>query len=334
MGDGLHIKVIKNNENQSSFDASFGLLKLSAAGVFQIKVEEFDKRKKQIDSDFAKDEQFARDKWNERANAEWTKVKLEENWKANETQRNTKKTASNADLEKYYEDVNWVWVLAPKQLQANELSHNNSFSKGIKGSGHYNLKFPKVLEGGGLAYVEAFQPADGAKGKNPFGVFVQATGKPKIVRVEWTVFEYNLLKGKVVAFNSEVLLHIYTEALYGQELEIQLFDEDIFRDDELNISEKSNFQREVDIHKVHPKEVGKPGIADTLVRGGQDTTDKVIEKENYLQKITIEVKVDFGWMKLAGKNLKIYPTVKSLKTGEYFENFSREFLEIAMNGVH
>ncbi|AZI34326.1 hypothetical protein [Kaistella carnis] len=335
MNDGLNIKVIENNETKSSFDKSFGLLKLIEAGEFKVEVTEFANKRKQIDADFAKGEQFAREKWNERATQpEWTKVKLDENWNANKAQREAKRRKSVDDLEIDYKEVNWVWVVAPKQLQPNELSHNDSFTKGITGSGVYSLRFPKILEGGGLAYMEAFQPKEGAKGKKPNGVFVQAMGKPKIIRVEWTDFDYNLLKDRLVAFNSEVLLHIYTEGLYGQELEIQLFDEDIFTaDDQLNVSEKSSFQREVNIHIVHPKEVGKPGISDALVKGGQDNTDQKAEQENYLQKTTIEVKVDWGWMKFAGENIKIYPTVKSRKTGEYFKNFSREHLEVGMNGV-
>ena len=332
MGDGLHIQVMSDRSDQNRFDASFGSLTLSKAGSFGIKVKEYEEeyqKKVKSNDDAVK---FAQDKWKERAKEGWTREKLEENWKANENERNASNKKLQEELETKFSDVNWVWTVAPKKITASELSHNDSFTVGIKGSGEYNILFPKILEGGGLAYLEAYRPATGAKGAKPFGVFVQAIGVPRIVRVEWTDFNYNLLKGKI-AFNSEVLLHIYTEALYGQELEINLFDEDTFQDDELNISKKGGFLREVNIHKVHPREIGKPGVADTLVKADQDTTDQSIEKEQYLQKITIEVKVDYGWMNLAGSSLKIYPTVKSLKTGKYFEKFSREFLEVGMGGT-
>lgn len=333
MSDGLHIQLVNDAASKNKFDASFGSLTLPQAGNFRIKVkeyeEEFLKKQKKFDDNL----RFAEAKWKERAEAGWTREKLEENWYANEKERNASDKNEEENLESKFNDVNWVWSVAPRKLNASELSHNESFSKGIKGKGEYSLKFPKILEGGGMAYLEAFRPDVGAKGAKPFGIFVQAQGTPRIVRVEWTDFDYNLLKGKKVAFNSEVLLHIYTEALYGQELEINLFDEDIFSDDKLNIAKASGFQREVNIHKVHPKEIGKPGVADTLVKAEQENDEKKIEKEHYLQKVTIEVKVDYGWMKLAGTNLKIYPTVKSLTTGKYFESFSREFLELSSDGV-
>lgn len=332
MGEGLHIQIINDGPSGSNFDASFGSLTLSKAGTFGIKVKEYEEEYQRNQTRNDEAIKFAQDKWRERANAGWTKEKLEENWKANEDQRKASSKTAQDTLKSRFSAVNWVWTVAPKKISASDLTHNDSFAVGIEGSGEYNLSFPKILEGGGMAYLEAFLPATGPIGAKPFGVFVQATGVPRIIRVEWTDFNYNLLTGKV-AFNSEVLLHIYTEALYGQELQINLFDEDTFSDDELSISTKSAFQREVNIYKVHPKEIGKPGVADTLVKADQDKTDLAIEKDQYLQKITIEVKVEYGWMKLAGGNLKIYPTVKSLKTGKYFENFSREFLEVSRDGT-
>lgn len=332
MGNGLHLQVIQGKNDFTHFDASFGSLTLPQAGSFIVEVKEYAARKKRIDDKYRSDVQFAQVKWNERAKAGWTKEKLDANWKANESERNTVKTASENDLASDYKDTNWIWMVAPQKIEANNLSHNDSFDVGIKGSGQYTIKFPKILEGGGLAYLEAFLPKDGAKGTKPFGIFVQAKGKPKIIRVEWTDFDYNPLEGKLVAFNSEVLLHIYTEALYGQELEIKLFDKDIFIDDNLSIAKGSALRREVNIFKVHPKEIGKKGVADTLVKAEQDKTDNTIEKEHYIQKITIEVKVDNFWRNLAGEHLKIYPTVKSLQTDTYFENFSRAFLEVSTQG--
>ena len=328
MSDGLHIQVITDGFDQNKFDTNYGCLTLSKAGTFKVLVEEYEQELKVREAEFDKDAKFAQQKWRERSAAGWSKEKLEENWKANETQRNAKSKNALDAMHLKYKEVNWVWVVAPRQLLVSELFHNDSFSKGITQNGRQSITFPKILEGGGMAYLEAFQPEEGPKGKKPFGIFVKANGVPRIVRVEWTDFDYNLLENKLVAFNSEVLLHIYTEALYGQELEINLFDEDIFNDDGLNIAKGSSFRREVSIDKVHPKEIGKKGVADTLVKADQSKTDNVIEKEHFIQKITIEVKVDYAWMKSAGEHLKIYPTVKSLKTGEYFENFSREFLEV------
>ena len=333
MDEGLHIKIVQGNENKSKFDPSFGSLVLNEAGSFQVTVKEYETERKAIDDAAEKSDKRSRERWNERANLGWTKEKLQENWDANEAHKNAVKKSSSKTLTTKFKDVNWVWVVAPKQLTAAELSHNESFNKGISGSGVYNINFPKVLEGGGMTYIEAFLPKDKVKGRKPFGVFVQAKGTPKIIRVEWTDFDYNLLQNKLVSFYSEVLLHIYTEGLYGQELDIQLLDKDLFTsDDELNISGSKEFLREVNVRKVHPKEIGKPGVADGLIKSDQDKTDNKIEKEHYIQKITLEVFVDPNWKKDGGDYLEIYPIIKSQKTGTFFKNFSREALKVSEDG--
>lgn len=330
--EGLHIKLVNDPSIKLDLDKNYGVLKLPKAGNFTVTIEEYDKKIKDAVAKHTEAGKSALNKWEDRRKSGWSKEKLDENWKANEKQRDTNYNNTVTNINTDYKDINWVWVVAPKQITSSELSHNDSFSKGIDENGN-SITFPKILEGGGMAYLEAFNTSNGPKGKKPFGIFVKAIGQPEILRVEWTDFEYNPLKGKIVAFGSEVLLHVYTRALYGQEVTINLFDEDIFKDDELNIASKSAFQREVDIHLVHPKEIGKEGVADTLTKADQSKTDNVIEKEHYIQKVTIEVKVDYAWMKSAGDHLKIYPTVKSLKTEKYFEKFSREFLEVAMNGT-
>ena len=38
--------------------------------------------------------------------------------------------------------------------------------------------------------------------------------------------------------------------------------------------------------------------------------------------------MDKGW----GSNIKIYPLIKSVKTGKYFENFERNYLEVGYDG--
>ncbi len=331
MGDGLHIKVTGGNANQVSFDRAFGCLVLRRDGSFPITVKEYDEEKKLIDDRFNSDVASATRKWNERSG--WTAQRRLANWNANEAERNERKSAALKILYETYANVNWVWTVAPSQLDGSQLSHNAAFDRGIPKNGLMSVNFQKVLEGGGLAYLEAFLPNEAAKASKPFGIFVQAIGTPKIHRVEWTDFIYNPLKNITVAYRSEVLLHIYTEALYGQELEIYLVDEDLLNNDDLNIANKPYFRREVGIHKMHPKEIGKDQISGGLVATEQDFTDSDTEKEDYLQKITIEVLVDYSWMSLAGPQLKIFPKIKSLKTGEYFEDFTKDYLKVDTDGT-
>lgn len=196
------------------------------------------------------------------------------------------------------------------------------------------VNFPEVLEGGGIAYLEAFHENRASIGKAPFGMLVQAIGTPDILRVEWTDFNYHSLKGKKVKFGSCVLLHIYTKALYGQEVAIYLWDRDLFSpNDSLKIGKDSKFTREVNIHKVLPFEAGKEGVSDKLLRADQPQNDNKAEKESFVQKIIVQVSVDYFWRAYAGDHLKIYPSIQSKKTDAFFENFTREFLEVADDGM-
>nr|WP_305050959.1 hypothetical protein [Elizabethkingia bruuniana] len=112
-----------------------------------------------------------------------------ENWNANEEERLKAYKEKQNSIQEKYKDVNWTWILAPKKLDPQNLSHNESFSKGV--TGMQTVNFPEVLEGGGLAYLEAFFPETGAEGKKPYGIFVRAMGKPSVIRTEWTDMQDN-----------------------------------------------------------------------------------------------------------------------------------------------
>lgn len=122
MGNGLHVKVISDKYDQSKFDPSFGSLVLSEARSFQITVKEYEDEMQKKSTKNDEDIKFAQDKWRERSNAGWTNEKLKDNWKANENARTTAQNSIQDKLEKDYKEVNWVWVVAPKQLIAPTLA--------------------------------------------------------------------------------------------------------------------------------------------------------------------------------------------------------------------
>lgn len=334
--ENLHIKVVKTANNDLKFDESQGLLTLGAAGSFLVTVKELAEYVQQVDADNS--ERINRDKglYAKRANEGWSKEKLDENWQYNNTERSAVQDRALEESAKTYADVNWAWVIAPKEIMASQISHNKYFSKGI---GKYNKKtriletrqsinFPEFLEGGGMCYLEAFFP-DKAVGRPPNGIYVNAIGVPSFVRTFWTDMEGNEISADTeIAFGSRVQLHIYTAGLYGQEIEIGLMDKDkISFDDCLLYGGQKSFYREVSVHLLKGNEVGKSGVSGLL--GPVNDQEKA---KNYVQKSVVDVWVDFSWIQQGGNNLEIYPLVKSKKNEKELKVQQSVKLKVSLNG--
>jgi hypothetical protein len=258
----------------------------------------------------------------------------------------------NSDLEAYhkkekdyktklkpYENLNWAWRLAGLKLTPDEITHNESFSKGIQeilSEGQKKVTFPKLLEGGGIAWLEVWPEGQKATAKIGTGLCVQADGIPGIVRTKWTDFDYNPLDNETVGFMSEVILHVYTTGMYGQDIEVHLIDRDLFDpNNELEISDSANpvadkkfFIRQVDILKIKEIDTEGKGVTDVLVKAEQSDPSNAVESEKYVQKIEIQVLIEKGWKDTDGDNLKIFPAIRSLKTGDYFKGFTRNYLNV------
>jgi hypothetical protein len=241
---------------------------------------------------------------------------------------------------KPYENLNWAWRLAGLKLAPDEINHNESFSKGIQeilSQGQKKVKFPKLLEGGGIAWLEVWPEGQKATAKIGTGLCVQAEGIPKIIRTKWTDFDYNPLDDVTLGFMSEVILHVYATGMYGQDIEVHLIDRDLFDpNNELEISDAANpvsdknfFTHQVDILKIKEIDTVGNGVTDILLKTEQSYPSKVVESEQYVQKIEIQVLIEKGWQNTDGNNLKIFPAIKSLKTGDYFKDFQRNYLNVS-----
>ena len=139
------------------------------------------------------------------------------------------------NFKKKYAGVRWIY----STVEGTPAFRRDDYQEGfVKGSTRIMAEFPKVLEGGGIAYVEAFfydpipdpdkktdETTKSLKPKNtpPYGCFISATGKPDVVAAEWRDVKGNLIKEKV-AYGSTVYLHLYTDALYGNEIKVRLKD--------------------------------------------------------------------------------------------------------------
>lgn len=334
--ESLHIEVVKAANNDLKFDESQGLLTLGAAGSFSVTVKELAEYVRKVETN--NNERITRDQglYTQRAKDGWSKEKLDQNWEYNNNERHATQDASLEESEKMYADVNWAWIIAPKEIQASGISHNKYFLKGI---GKYDKKtrtlktqqhinFPQFLEGGGMCYLEAFFP-DKPVGRPPNGIYVNAIGVPTFLRTFWTDMKGNEIGADTnVAFGSRVQLHIYTAGLYGQEIEIGLMDKDkISFDDCLLYGGQKSFFREVNIHLLKGNEVGESGVAGLL--GPVNDQEKA---KNYIQKSVVDIWVDFSWIKHGGSDLEIYPLVKSKKTEKELKVQESVKLKVSVGG--
>lgn len=331
------LNLIPVLEKGQTYDASTGTLILNNEGSIFVTIKQYqedEKKIKELEKKKKSSLEFARQKWEQHAKEGWSKRKLDENYEANMQDWEKLNKESQALMDKY-ENINWCWQLVGNKLDHNTLSHNQSFSKGIsqiQSLGKQKVAFPALLVGGGMAWLEAFHEKEGAIGKIPNGIYVKAKGTPKILRTEWTDFNYQPIVD-TIGFMSKVILHIYTSGMYGQEVEIELNDKDLFTaNDQLSFSGKATFAREVNLIKKKKNDIGKIEI-DELIKIKQSSKDNIVEKEQYIQKIEVEVLVDAIWKKEGGKALEIFPLIKSYETGTYFEGFDRNYLKVDQNSI-
>jgi hypothetical protein len=337
MSKNLQIELLKSSVNGEVYDAAMECLILQNSDkAFTFKIKEM--------ADFAPNKPVAPKLMKELNEKEFYALSIESRWGHNAKikEQDEKVNAYNKKHDEYNKNikalrasVSWAWQLVGNGVNPKTISPNASFARGITKDNIYSLRFPKIAEGGGLVWLEVFTDDDPAVGRPPFGMFVQAKGTPKIIRVEWTDQNYNPIPDtEILAFGSQVLLHIYTNGMYGQEVEIELFDKDIFSgDDTLSIGDKKAFTREVLVQEIKPFEEGKYGNSGFLIASKQNENNKVIEGDTVVQKIEIKVSIQKNWMKDGGTELKIYPAIKSVETGNNFTEFTRQFLTVKENGI-
>lgn len=298
MSKGLHLELDKKQIPGSIF--SQGVLTLEKAGNFTVQIKEYqellDRRSK---LDLTKGRTLV-DPAKEKENEEIT------------------------NLFKKFETLNWAWntVYHSETLAATQ---NLFVAKGFPFGGK-TFTFPEVLEGGGYCYVEAFFEGETPVGKKPNGIFINAIGTPKIVRVEWTDMQYRPIKDTKVAFGSHLLLHIYTQGLYGQDILVGLKDIDGL-DKDLNIANSSFFDIEVKTYPVQEFEKNHPGVSGLLVK-----SDNPKQATTTIQKAVIEVGIDFAWM-FVGDELQIETHVINKSTREGIPVEDGKILNVSGNGT-
>ncbi|MBV6880302.1 DUF2235 domain-containing protein [Epilithonimonas ginsengisoli] len=262
MSNGLHLQPDKKKIQGSTY--SQGVLTLQKAGKFTVHIKEYlDLLSQKSKLDLTRSRTLA----DSTVEKEWAHI--------------------NKQLSRF-DTIKWVWTTV-NNSQKPDTGQNLFVKEGIGFAGK-TFDFPKVLEGGGFCYVEAFFSGESATGIRANGLLVQAIGTPRILRVEWTDRNCKPIKDTKVAYGSHLLLHIYTEGLYGQEIMLGLSDANR-QDTRLKMAGDDFFEVEVKSYPVQPFEENSHGISGLLGK-----PDKPTQAGTNIQKAIVEVAVDFSWM--------------------------------------
>lgn len=353
MGDKLtepkqtgQLHVVVDAKSKGQFDRSYGHLKLEKSGDFSVSIKEYLDRKAKIDKEALEAKKFIDSKLvSDEAYQKFTE-KQRLTYQANVDAYNKgleKRSKQVSALNEAFNDVAWVWQLAGKGAEASQLTFNEQLGIGVKANigsyGYRNIHFPALLEGGGMVWLEPFLKPENPTGKIPHGLYVSAAGKAEIIDTIWTDVHDQPIEDINVKFGSCLYLNVYTTGLYGQGLDIQLIDRDLFSfNDELLLGEDEkgmkhfSFRKEVNVVKALPFENGKPGVSGNLLDSGKDPNKQLFNSVTYVQKCKVLVFIDPAWKDSAGGELKIYPVIRSSETAKYFEKFPRKYLRVSKKG--
>jgi hypothetical protein len=327
MSKNLHLIPKMPLGKEQKYDAGMGCLTLAKAGAFTVDITKSDGLHEGAPEKLAPFKRLTQEQVFAMPDVDDRKVYVKDHKERDkkEAEYNKERDDFNKKLHEELATLSWCWETVGNGMEGKTMSANDAFVKGLPKDGEKQINFPEILVGGGMAWLEVFTQNDPATGKVPNGLFVRAVGIPEIKRVEWTDLDCKPITGKV-KFGSKVLLNIYTKGLYGQDLEIELWDKDTADpDDLLPISNKGHFTSEALVFKVLPNEINKEGVSGGIKINGKS--------ESHVQKVRIPVLVNTLWMFAAGKELKIYPTVKSKETGLFLKIPSKCFLEVSLDGV-
>lgn len=137
--------------------------------------------------------------------------------------------------------IAWIWSLASKKgLHFTKDDYHKTVNFGKISD---NFTIDKIYYGGGIGWLEAFVFDEGPTNKPGTGIFVTTKGSPRVLFYEWREYSENNdghpIGKREVQFGETIQLHIYTENLYGERLEIILYDDE-YRNQDLPIHEKKS----------------------------------------------------------------------------------------------
>lgn len=211
----------------------------------------------------------------------------------------------------------WIWSLVQDKRPNFSSSDRNEYAyQGYVGGTGFHM--PRLYSGQGMGWLEPFinDGKTNPTNKMQNGVFVSVEAKPAIYGFEWREYsEKN--DGKIikrdVKYGETIQLHVYTDGLYGNEIEIDLMDVDGY-DEDLPLHEKddkgayqgmpkpgkpvSKKDNYPTFHKKLQREVNVfPHLEDTAIKGNQCTFNEIAKKtkKTLVQKCVTNVYIDPLW---------------------------------------
>lgn len=273
-----------------------------------------------------------------------------------------------AILVKKFENVRWIYQLAP-----NGIPKNAKYTEGTNGKVEWLATVDELEVGGGFIYIQPYLLTDNYVPENNLatGAIYFSYGKPEILDAKWFIDEKGMQpidSETKVAFGSTVFLRISTKDLYGQIINIEFKDDDSLLgqneedkfDDELGIypfsSQREAYKLKDDIptniqKDTHVKRQIKtlylPTKPENAIVGRLNLEDKnkedlKVKKIEAYQGVMFPVYIDKFWSKEAndfseGSEIEIFPAIpeRRMKHGESLKSkiLKTATLKVSKDGV-
>lgn len=212
--------------------------------------------------------------------------------------------------------LSWIWALVEDKKPNFKKEDRNEYAYQGYVGGH-GFHMPRIYSGQGMGWLEPFinDGKTNPTNKTQNGVFVSVKGNPSVYGYEWREYSENN-QGKIinreVKYGETIQLHIYTDGLYGNDIEIDLIDtknstEDLpihekdegkYRDlpkPSKPVNKKDNYPS---FHKKMQREVVVfPHAKDATIIGNQCTFNEISKqtKKTLVQKCVTDVYIDPIW---------------------------------------
>lgn len=352
MSKKLHIKPRKPLAAGEKWNSETGCLTLAKAGLFTVEIVQTDALHEGAPKKLPPFDRVTQDEiWKIKDyDTRYWLVQADKKRDEDEAKYKIEKEAFNKKLQNELNSISWCWEAVGKGMSGRTMTHNASFGHGLPLDLLRQVRFPKLLEGGGPAWLEVFTENDPATGKRPHGIFVNATGTPKIIAAEWRDFTGRLITEEI-AFGSTVYLHIYTEALYGEDIKIQLVDNSLYKT--TNLTPTPSDENGDPVQKLDPKALTQftrpvkahQYNATTKPPAGTITDAMIFDKGKdqvsggNVQKCVFPVFIEHGWQFQVegefnnGTSLSIKPIVHHSKIENQEKRVTDCVLKIAQKGI-
>lgn len=283
----LHIRLMRVSEEATYNEVRFGhyvLENISAGSWFEVGIEEYHNENERLEKEIE--------------NASGNRLK--------------ELNAQRKALKERFVDVRYVVQLVGNHSTFVFNGYNPAMGRGVVTR---RVAFSPFLVGGGKMYIEAFHENEQPRLSASNGIFLSAVAnrETNVSQIAWTDAEAEprlITSNQVVQVDSTVLLHIYTDNLYGQELNVEIEGIEGAKLCEVNVHQVQNFERGF----------GRSGHLAHSEENNEDTFARKV----YVQKAIVKIKISEGW-----RIDEVKPIIKGYPSGHRYDSFPANDLRIS-----